>query len=67
MASNLFVGRLLGKVNHHQDIGANFEDFTHSLAFEAQLHAMNPHNFFAELKRRNVYKLPWLTQIWRPT
>ena len=24
---------------------------------EAQRHPMNPHNFFAELKRRNVYKV----------
>jgi TolB-like protein/Flp pilus assembly protein TadD len=51
---------LLGKTNHDEDLGCIFEDFTHSLASEAQPPGndpMNPHNFFAELKRRNVYKV----------
>src|SRR5215212_4315311 len=60
MAGNLFVRMLLGKTNHDEDLGCIFEDFTHSLASEAQPPGndpMNPHNVFAELKRRNVYKV----------
>src|SRR5437764_13223044 len=60
MAGNLFVGTLLGKINHDEDLGCKLGSFTHSLASEAKPPGhdpMNPHNFLAELKRRNVYKV----------
>src|SRR5438067_13826179 len=45
MAGNLFVGTLLGKINHDEDLGAIFEDFTHPLASR---HSPNP------IERRRV-------------
>jgi len=41
------------------ELGYNFDDFTYSLAFKAKPdnETMNQRDFFAELKRRNVYKV----------
>src|SRR5207237_10245948 len=57
MASNLFVRALLGKINHDEDLGCKLRRFHPFFASKAPPHPMNPHNFLAELKRRNVYKV----------
>jgi TolB-like protein/Tfp pilus assembly protein PilF len=57
MAGNLFVGTLLGKINHDEDLGCKVRRFHAFFGFGSAAHPMDPHNFFGELKRRNVYKV----------